>query len=254
MRKIITTWIVFLLSSVAAKASPTRYTELLKYVQEAPDQGKSRACLYIASTGAMEIIANKKYGEKNPVPFGKFDLAESFLIHAPQSEEGKDKTFWEKPVLKFNRAGFGIHINDWPYVAWEETEPSEEPWLERDWSTYSKIELPKVETLPLFVEGENRWATNVLNEDHIQIIKTALKKYRSPILINYNDSRFWHVILIVGYDDTIPGDCYQISKEECGERKGAFYVRDSFGVPVEVRDYDWFRVKGNAAFVVKEVK
>jgi hypothetical protein len=28
-------------------------------------------------------------------------------------------------------------------------------------------------------------------------------------------------------------------------------VRDSFGVKVELRDYDWFKVKGNAAAVVK---
>ena len=83
------------------------------------------------------------------------------------------------------------------------------------------------------------------------MIKDALWKYKSPVLINYNDEDYWHVILIVGYDDRIPGACYDTDPKECEGDIGSFYVRDSFGVRVELRDYDWFRVKGNAAFVVK---
>ena len=58
------------------------------------------------------------------------------------------------------------------------------------------------------------------------------------------------MILIVGYDDRMPGLCYDTDPKEC-KGMGSFYVRDSFGVRVELRDYDWFRLKGNAAFVVK---
>lgn len=245
--------LVFLCVSLS-HAGESRYTELLNYVQEAPDQGKTGSCLYVASTGAMELIANKKYKIKFPKPYGPYDLAESFLIHAPTPQDTKDKTFWEKPVLRFNEAGFGIHISDWPYVAWNETDISKAPWDPKEWADLPKVKLPKVETIKLFVEGENRWSTNVLKDSHIETIKKALRKYRSPVMVNYNDNRYWHVVLIVGYDDDIPGDCYQISREECGERRGAFYVRDSFGLPIDVRDYDWFRVKGNAAFVVKEAK
>lgn len=254
MSKMILVSLVLLCFPFANLKAASRYTELLNYVQEAPDQGKTASCLYVASTGAMELIANKKYDEKFPRPYGKYDLAESFLIHAPQSDDLQDKTFWEKPILRFNKAGFGIHISDWPYVAWEDTDPSRAVWENRDWSILPKIELPKVETVKLFVEGENRWSTNVLTEKHVAAIKEALKKYRSPVMVNYNDNKFWHVILIVGYDDDVPGDCYQITRDECGEKKGAFFIRDSFGLPIEVRDYDWFRIKGNAAFVVKEVK
>ena len=31
---------------------PAKYIELLDYVQEAPDQGQTSTCLYVASTGA----------------------------------------------------------------------------------------------------------------------------------------------------------------------------------------------------------
>lgn len=243
--------IVSFFCSFAIAESPARFTDLLDYVQEAPDQGESATCLYVASTGAMELIANKKEDIRHPMPYGKYDLAESFLINAP-IYPSKDKTFWEVPVLKFNN-GFGIHISEWPYEPWNETSESSQPWNSRNYRNLPHVPLPKVETIPLFAVG-NRWSTNVLEEKHVQTIKDALVKYRSPILMNYNDSRYWHVILIVGYDDDLPGNCYQISDKECGTRRGSFYVRDSFGVPVEVRDYDWFRVKANAAFVVKEAE
>lgn len=229
---------------------PSRYTELLDYVQEAPDQGGSGTCLFVASTGAMELIANKKSGVINPSPYGRYDLSESFLIHAP-AYKSSGKFFWERPVLKFNH-GYGIHIDEWPFDAWEGTNPSQDVWNDRDWSRYNKIELPKVDTFPLFVKG-NRWSTGVLSEENITQIKEALWKYKTPVLVNYNDNKFWHVVLIVGYDDELPGSCYQISEDECGGKQGAFFVRDSFGRIVELRDYDWFQKKGNAAFVVREV-
>lgn len=230
-----------------AQDLPSQYTELLDYVQMAPDQGDTNTCLYVASTGAMELLANKKNNIKNPQPYGPYDLAESFIIHAP---EYGNKSFWEAPVMKFNR-GHGVHINDWPFDAWNDTSVNYDVWDSREWRSMKKVQVPKVDTIQLFIYG-NRWSTNVLNNTHIQKIKAALHKYKSPILINYNDNYYWHAILIVGYDDNLPGKCYEISDTECKEQKGSFFVRDSFGVAVELRDYDWFRVKGNAAFVVKE--
>lgn len=240
---------IFCSFPVYSQELPQRYDELVPYVQEAPDQGKSNSCLYVASTGAMELIANKKAGIKNPAPYGTYDLAESFLINAP-AVSVKGKYFWEIPLHKFNR-GYGIHVSDWPFEAWDGTDPNSDVWDYRNWSDLPKVKLPKIETIPLFVIGD-KWSTRVLKEKHITAIKAALWKYKSPVLVNYNDNLYWHVILIVGYDDDVPGRCYQVSATDCKERRGAFYVRDSFGVPVELRDYDWFRIKGNAAFVVKE--
>lgn len=233
----------------AQDALPKSYTELLDYVVPAPDQGGSNACLYVASTGAMEIIANKKEGIKNPEAFSKFDLSETYLIHAPEANV-RNKSFWEWPVLKFN-TGFGIHINDWPFAPWNGSQEGT-VWNYRKWNDLPKVTLPKVETIPLFIIGE-MWSTNVLKPKHVQMIKEALWKHKAPVLVNYHDDNFsWHVILIVGYDDDMPGNCHEISDQECG-KVGSFYVRDSFGVPVGLRDYNWFRIKGNAAFVIKEV-
>lgn len=230
---------------------PTRYTELLDYVQMAPDQGESGTCLFVGSTGAMELIANKKYGITHPESYGPYDLSESFLIHAPKGET-RGKNFLEIPVLRFNN-GFGIHLSEWDYASWDGHQ-RKDVWGYRDWRKMRQLPLPAVETIPLFMFG-NRWSTRVLNDSHIQLIKEALVQHASPVLVNYNDNGYWHVILIVGFDDDLPGTCYDedMSTKECdGSVRGSFYVRDSFGIPVEVRNYAWFRTKGNAAVVVKE--
>jgi hypothetical protein len=242
-------WPLFFLffSSLAFAEIPASYDELLDYVQEAPDQGETNTCLFVASTGAMELIANKVNGIKNPKVGGKFDLSESYVIHAPYSSEAY--SFFDEPVLRFN--GNAVHIKDWSFDAWDDSRINYSVWNRHpDFYNLPKVNVPKVETIKLFQYG-NRWSTYVIDEVEINQIKESLWKYKSPIIVNYNDEDFWHVVLIVGYDDNLPGECYDTDPKECEGSIGSFYVRDSFGVGVELRDYDWFRVKGNAAFVVK---
>ena len=248
MKFIVTTFLALLSLQVLA-ARPASYTELLDYVQEAPDQGETNTCLFMASTGAMELIANKVNGIKNPQPYGPFDLSESWVIWAPDT---MTKGFWDTPVLRFNN-GYGVHTSEWPYEAWSEYAINNSVWTKHpNFSKLPQVKLPKVETVTLFQRG-GRWSTNVIGKAEIDQIKEALWKYKSPVLVNYNDEDYWHVILIVGYDDTLNGECYDTDPKECSADVGSFYIRDSFGVKVEVRDYDWFRVKGNTAIVVKPI-
>lgn len=247
MRTLLWTTLSLALFSTTAFARPSSYTELLDYVQESPDQGETNTCLFMASTGAMELIANKVHGIKKPVPYGPYDLAESFVISAPSTEY---KSFLETPVLSFNN-GFGIHVKDWAYEAWNGSAINYGVWYRpENYSSLPKVILPAIETVKLFQIG-GRWSTDVLEDSHIEQIKEALWKYKSPIIVNYNDEDYWHVILIVGYDDNVPGECYDTDPKECEDDIGSFYIRDSFGIKVELRDYDWFRVKGNAAVVIK---
>ncbi len=241
-------WLILILSTsvVHAENQLDFYDELLDYVQEAPDQGEAATCLFMANTGAMELLANKKAGIKNPVPFGQYDLAESHSMWTKNT--GQEKSFFDAPVNRFR--GKGIHTSYWPFEAWTDGRVNYSVWDRHpQMDTLPRIDLPEIETIKLFQFG-NKWSTGVLNKSHIQTIKEALVKYQSPILVNYNDEGFWHVILIVGFDDRLPGTCYDTNPSECSGM-GSFYIRDSFGVRAELRDYDWFRVKGNAAFVVK---
>lgn len=242
-------FLILIITTTSALARPISYTDLLKYVQLAPDQGKTGTCLYVASTGAMELLSNKKNDIQFPLPGGQFDLAESFLIHAPAITV-ETKIWLEKPIYRFNR-GFGIHISSWPFDPWDDGEANQDVWTEQMMDEMQKVSVPKIKTELLFEKG-TRYSTNVLNEEDIIKIREYLWKYQSPVVVNYNDNNYWHVILIVGYDSRLNGDCYQISKEDCNESLGSFYVRDSFGPTIEIRDYDWLRVKGNAAYILTE--
>jgi len=237
--------ITFTLKSYS-ESMPDHYEELLDYVQESPDQGEANTCLFMANTGAMELLANKKADLKHPVSYGTYDLAESYLMWAKDS--GDSSSFYDAPVLRFN--GLGVHTTYWPFEAWVNGRVNRSVWNKHpEFDTLPKIKLPLVETIKLFQFG-GKWTTKVLDKSHIKAIKEALWKYKSPVLVNYNDEGFWHVVLIVGYDDGLPGPCYDNDPKDCSG-KGSFYVRDSFGVKTEIRDYDWFKIKGNAAFVVK---
>jgi hypothetical protein len=249
----VTTSIICSTSFSTQNAMPSKYTELIKYVQPAPQQGHTGTCLYVASTGAIEMILNKKDQIKYPIPYGPNDLSESFLINAPFSYPIENKSNWEKIILKFNN-GYGIHIDDWPFDAWTDFRINRNVWDSRNITNLKKINIPKIDTIRLFSIG-NRWATNVLEKEHIDLIKKALWEHKSPVMVNYNHDGFWHMVLIVGYNDNLPGKCLLISSDECEDDVGSFYVRDSAeGMPVSVRDYDWFRVLGNTAIVVKEIE
>lgn len=252
MKKLIPVLAFFVFSlSTLASSRPSSYTDLLDYVQPAPDQGETATCLFQASTGAIELLANRKHNIKNPVYNGPFDLSESFTINAPEHTSAYGKEFLEYPVHRFNY-GFGVHNSEWPFDAWTATRyVNDAVWFWKDSKDMKKVEVPAVETIRLY--SYKLHSTYVLDQEDIELIKEQMWKYKTPILVNYVDDYFWHAVLIVGYDDNLPGECYApVEEKECAKNKGSFYVRDSFGVPVEIRDTDWFRIQGNAAFVVKE--
>jgi C1A family cysteine protease len=238
--------------SLAARSLPVRYTELLRYVQAAPDQGETNTCLFMASTGAMELLLNKKDKIRNPKANEKNDLAESFIINQKDfwDKETNSQHFIEEVVIRFNY-GEAIHNTNWPYNAYnEDGTDNMTVWnRHKDFVTLPRMEVPKVKTELLFSRGK-KYATYVLTPQDLITVKEALVNRKSPVIINYNDDGYWHVVLIVGYDDKKKGECYELEESECG-KKGSFYVRDSNGKRFEARDYNWFLYKANAAAVVE---
>lgn len=240
---------LLLLSSAFARA-PGKYLDLLPYVQPAPDQGETNTCWFVASTGAMELLLNIKDKIRNPKVGGKNDLAESFLIWQRDYKVHTDH-FIQEVVVRFNH-GEAIHVSEWPFNAYNSDQTANMTVWNRhpNYVVLPRMSMPEIETELLFARGR-KYATYVLTPDDIQTVKAALVKYKAPIIINYNDDGYWHVILIVGYDDSKNGDCYDVDASECDPEKGSFYVRDSNGLRYEARAYDWFLIKGNAAAVVK---
>jgi C1A family cysteine protease len=230
----------------------TQFTELLPFVQQAPDQGETNTCWFVASTGAMELLLNKKDSITNPVPGGKNDLSESFLIWQKNFNDPSSptKSFIEKVVKNFNW-GQAVHIEHWPFNAFmSDGSVNKAVWYKHPkFNLLPRLQVPQLETVFLFSKGR-KWSTYVLDDLDVQKVKEALVKYQSPVIINYNDNFYWHVVLIVGFDDNLEGECYEIPAYECNP-KGAFYVRDSFGKRYEARAYNWFKHRANAAAVVK---
>jgi C1A family cysteine protease len=235
-----------------ARTLPSKYTELLAYVQPAPDQGDTNTCWFMASTGAMELLLNKKDHITNPKISGKNDLSESFLIWQDDYIEraNRPEHFIQEVVLRFNY-GEAIHQSAWPFHAYRrDGSTNSEVWSRHpDFEQLPRLKVPPLKTDLLFARGK-KYATYVLKPEDVEKVKETLVKTSSPVIINYNEDGYWHVILIVGYDDHLKGECYEITPQECNPM-GSFYVRDSNGKHYEARAYNWFLYKANAAASVQ---
>lgn len=241
---------LLLCTLINAKANtlPSNHLSLLEFVQEAPDQGDTAACLFMGSTGSVELLLNKKYNIRNPQKGDLFDISEIFTINQPARYQG---SWHEMAVARFN-SGWAIAEHDLPFTAWTtDGQVNRSVWKKpSDFYSLPRMEIPeKFKTTKIFVKGRNRYSKYVANETDILNVKKALVETNSPILINYNHDGWWHVVNIVGYDDNAKGECLHTPITECSGI-GAFYVRDSLGKDTHLRDYDWFRVNANAAFIV----
>jgi C1A family cysteine protease len=252
MKKLSMTLLMIVSGQLSARALPKSYTDLLSYVQPAPDQGETNTCWFVASTGAMELLMNRRDNITHPKLGGKNDLSESFLIWQKDFWDNQTRTehFVEEVVIRFNH-GEAVHNSAWPFKAYNsDGTDSLDVWNKHpDFATLPRMQVPQVKTSLLFARGK-KYATYVLRETDLTTLKEALVTHQAPIIINYNDDGYWHVVLIVGYDDQKKGECYQIEADECAN-KGAFYVRDSNGKSYEARDYNWFLYKANAAALVE---
>lgn len=247
----------------SALALPERYVELLPFVQAAPNQADSNTCLYVSSTGAMELLLNKINNVQNPEPNGPYDLSESFVIFQPtyRDRATKVKHFMQEVVGRFNW-GVAVHQNDWPYRALNEDGTTNMDVINvkhPQFETLPRIKVPQIKSQLLFKRGWTKYAHEVLRPSDIEAVKKALVEKQGPVHINVNDDGYWHILLIVGYDDTIKGDCYQIDERNCN-KTGAFFVRDSYvkdpyvqaphAKRYQARAYNWFLEKGNSAAVI----
>ncbi len=230
------------------KGLPTQYTGLNDYVIAAPNQGQVNTCLFMAATGAMEILLNKKLGIRNPKEDGPTDISERYTISEVGSSRAR--TWFEDAFLKFD-SGVAVLNREMPFESFTETgDINHSAWNTPSiFNTAPRIKLPKVDTVYLF--SYDKYSRGVLDQSHLQKVKEALVKYESPIIAVGNDEDYWHVTVIVGYDDNVQGDCYELDSKICRGKKGAVYVRDSFGTRLEARSYEWFIRRQNSAAVAK---
>jgi hypothetical protein len=227
---------------------PKKHLSLLPFVQEAPDQGDTATCLFQSSTGAVELLLNKKYNIRHPNKGDLFDISEVFTINHSARYSG---SWHQMAIPRFNQ-GWAISNNDLEFKAFNEDGSNNRGvWRRpRDFYNLPRMQFEeKFQTEKLFVRGKNRYSKYVVKAKDIELVKRKLVENDAPILINYNHRGWWHMVIIVGYDDDVKGECLHTPEHEC-KGQGSFYVRDSLGKDTHPRDYDWFRVNANAAFAV----
>ena len=238
-----------MLCSLASAALPVRYTDLLDFVQEAPDQGDTATCLYMGTTGAVELLLNKRYNIQSPKKGDMFDISERYTISERASYSG---TWHTKALARLNKGEF-IRNSVLPFNAYTENgNNNRNVWNRpRNFNDLERVKIQeKFKATKLFIKGRNRYSKYVVKPGDILAVKEALVNTGSPVLINYNHNRWWHVVNIVGFDDQAKGECLHTPQSEC-KSIGGFYVRDSLGKKTHLRSYDWFRVNVNAAFSIE---
>ena len=70
-----------------------------------------------------------------------------------------------------------------------------------------KVELPKFSREVIFKDPENnRWNVMVAPDDIVEKVKNALVNNMAPVTVMFNNFTYWHVVMIVGFDDEAYND------------------------------------------------
>jgi hypothetical protein len=211
------------------------FTDLLPFVSSSPNQKNAGSCHFMALAGNAEFWLAKLNPELSWQPNGLLDLSERYLMNMnehPEFKEGVEN--WKTDtIFVLNNIGKGVLNRDYPFtMGWYKKNenyvaalPNEEGaaygtpfnWIdETEKLSDGFIELPKFSRDILFADPEsNQWNVMVAPEDIVETVKNALVKNQAPVTVMYNNIGYWHVVMIVGFDDDVFNDnCYFTSNFE----------------------------------------
>lgn len=202
--------------------------DILPYVLASPNQFDAGSCLFMANTGAMEVLMNQHVPVEDVAYEGDTDLSERFLMaagyHAPASTVPYDLT----DVLYYYEALGGALLNrDYNFCAGYVKEnangsivpsTSADPnaelscsynWFDMfpdDWESLL-VPTPLAERTTIFVDPKrddnSQWRVALFDDDTIEQIKYELRTKNAPVIVVYNHYLYWHANVIVGYDDAV---------------------------------------------------
>lgn len=257
-----------------------KHESLLPFVFSAPNQYDAGSCAYMAATGSMEILLNQKDKISKLDYAGKNNLSEPFLMNIGG---GGVPYFHTDAVYTFNVNGGALPDSKLPFVLsgksaqknWKRQIPS-------DWKS-NATDTPEVERTVLYYDpprnANSKWNVALLDESMVERIKYVLRMTNAPVLVVYNHNGYWHVSIVVGYDDShAHGECPMVhagikalKKQKKGDlvkrieahmkklggcsKKGSFFVRDSiYGGTKEDEPYTYGGGKSNGRYSRRIVK
>lgn len=205
--------------------------ELVEYVLASPNQFDAGSCLFMTTTGAMELLVHQ-HTDLDEVEYdGDTDLSERFLMAAYQDVPSSVMRYWLTDIMyTYNHVGGSMLNRDYPFTAGYVRETSSgnlEPcdasdsgayyscsynWFDErpnDWED-QLVDMPSVERTVAFTDpsrsSSSQWNVGLMDDEDIEKIKYLLRSRRAPVVIIYNHYLYWHADLIVGYDDTVQTD------------------------------------------------
>jgi len=206
------------------------FTDLLPYLMPSPNQEGAGTCLYMSHTGIIEWWNAFLNGKENPEVGSEYDFSERYTMNLASKKKYRvDFKNWRTDtVFVFNRSRQAVLNSKYPFTkGWykynkegnrvkaKEGEKGAEYGPSYNWiSELDQIEgdkgvnLPKFKREILFAdENKNQWATGVTPENIVEKVKDALRVNRAPVMVMYNHYGYWHIHMVVGFDDEQATDC-----------------------------------------------
>jgi len=239
------------------KASPIlgdSYRKLEKFVLASPNQYDAGSCVFMANTGAMEILMNQHSDATEFAYEGETDLSERYLMNIQSLTPNPPMRYFITELqYAYNNQGGSLLNNQYRFTVGyikEDANGNKSPAQESDEGAYISCYVnwwdempdgwqdmltptPEADRTIIFydpiLDDNSIWDFALMNDDVINRIKYELRTKNAPVVLVYNHYLYWHADLIVGYDDKeYAGDCP--------------FVRDSMS---------YFQEKGYTSYVTK---
>jgi len=210
------------------------FSDLLPYVFPSPNQEDAGSCLYMATTGNIEWWLAKLNPETTRMMNGPLDISERYLMNiAGLKEYTEEIKNWRTDSVYLANNPEGLLKNQiYPYtkgwfkrvdgkkVAAEAYEDGAEYGTIYNWINEipkfkgpSFIKVPNFQRDIIYADPENnQWNVGVAPDNIVESVKKSLIENKAPVLIMYNHYGYWHVHMIVGFDDEADTDDCRFSK------------------------------------------
>ncbi|MBU1238475.1 leucine-rich repeat domain-containing protein [Myxococcota bacterium] len=208
------------------------------FIYAAPNQYDAGSCVFMANTGAMEMLLNQHAPSESYAYEGETDLSERYLMNVYQmTPDPPSRYFITDLPYTYNHNGGSLlnsqyHFSlgyvkedaqgnriqaepDDPdaylsaYVNWFDDLP--EGWQGVLTST------PAIDRTIIFhdpvLTQNSIWNVGLMSDDVIDRIKYELRTKNAPVILVYNHFLYWHATVIVGYDDAMEftSDCPMVT-------------------------------------------
>jgi len=206
----------------------SRDVALDPWVLASPNQLDAGSCLFMALTGAMEILMNQHTDPADIDYLGDTDLSERYLMDAYAYSPREARPYFPTDVLfAYNELGGSLLSRDYPFtIGYVKDGPGGDPvpadpddpdaqfscqynWIDELPSGWQQSLTPTpLATRTLIsidpAQDENSvWRVGLMNDDVIERIKWELRTKNAPVVVIYNHYLYWHTVLIIGYDDDV---------------------------------------------------